>query len=312
MQRMRVYRALSRAFPSSYRAKLMAVVLTCTLLPLGVFVLWLLANNGAEPERLLAGAALALAVTLIGTLVSLLLIYQLLTPLRSAAAAIDDYYREQKLPNLPEVGKDEVGRLLRGINCGLRSIHAGVGELERHASQDALTSAMNRRGCERALADSVAAAERDGTPFALYVVDLDNLKQINDGLGHAAGDRLLVTLVERARGWLGPRDWIGRWGGDEFLIGVHGPIGAANAKVQHWLDDIGAQREGRLAVRASVGCAGHRAGDGATTLYREADMAMYEAKTTGGHKLVCRCVSETVTADRKDAAVSTLATPAHL
>ena len=120
-----VYRALSRVFPRSFRAKLMAVVLGCTLLPMLVFVGWLLAHNGADPDHLLTATSLAMAVTLLGTLVSLLLIYQLLQPLRMVADVVEAYYREHRLPALPEDGRDEIGLLMRGVNCGLREIETG-------------------------------------------------------------------------------------------------------------------------------------------------------------------------------------------
>ncbi|NEL80535.1 MAG: GGDEF domain-containing protein, partial [Xanthomonas perforans] len=111
------------------------------------------------------------------------------------------------------------GRLLRGINRSLRGIDAGMRDLKKHALFDPLTEALNRRGCEQAMRDSVTAAQREGWPFVLFVLDMDNLKPINDRFGHLAGDRVLVRLVESAYGWLGAQDWIGRWGGDEFLIG---------------------------------------------------------------------------------------------
>ena len=66
MAGMRVYRALCRVFPHSYRAKLMAVVLGCTLLPLLGFALWLMHSNGVSPEHLLTGVLVAVSVTLIG------------------------------------------------------------------------------------------------------------------------------------------------------------------------------------------------------------------------------------------------------
>jgi diguanylate cyclase (GGDEF)-like protein len=287
---MRVYNALSRAFPRSYRAKLLAVVLCCTLLPMLALVAWLLANNGEDPGRLLWGTTLGLAATLGGTLLSLLLIYHLLQPLRRAADALDAYYRELQLPRLPMGGADEMGRLLRGIHRCLHGIDAGRQELERHALEDSLTRGLNRRGCEQALARSVETATRCGDPFVLFVVDLDNLKQINDEHGHAAGDAALAAVVETARACsLGKQDWIGRWGGDEFLVGVHDSAASAQDKVRSWLKVL-AHPGGRLMpVLVSAGCAQWLPGQDALQLYRQADAAMYEAKFSGGHRLVCHC-----------------------
>lgn len=285
------YRWSMRVFPRSFRAKLLAVVFCCTTLPVLVFAVWLLANNGADPYLLVTAAAIALTATVVGGLVALLLMYQLLAPLRSAADALDDYYREQKLPWLPALGDDDMARLLRGINRCLRGVDAGLRKLERHAVEDPLTHAFNRRGCEQALADSMTLAANNHRPFVLLVVDLDNLKPINDEHGHVAGDRALIALVASARTHcLNEHDWIGRWGGDEFLLGIHDEFGAAKTRVERWLETLETPEDGGLPVYVSAGCAHHRPGVDMGTLYRHADAAMYEAKFSGGRRLVCRHV----------------------
>lgn len=282
-----LYRVLARLFPRSYRARLLTVVFMCTSLPMQVLVVWLLLNGNSEPERQILGTTIGLLATFAGTLLSLFLLYHLLEPLRRAADAVEAYYERQVLPRLPDAGPDEVGRLMRGINRCLRGVDAGVRQLERHASTDPLTEALNRRGCEQALQDSVAVAQRDHSPFALVVVDLDNLKPINDEHGHAAGDRALIRLVETARGWLGAHDWVGRWGGDEFLVGIHDDLGPARERVTKWLAALAAPGGTGFPVHASAGCACYH-GQDAMTLYREADAAMYEAKFAGGNAIVCR------------------------
>lgn len=284
---MSVYRLLARLFPRSFRARLLTVVFVCTSLPMQALVVWLLLNGNAEPERQILGTTIALLATFAGTLVSLFLLYKLIEPLRRAADAVDAYYHTQQLPRLPDAGPDEMGRLMRGINRCLRGVDAGVRELERHALQDPLTEALNRRGCEQALHDSVAFATREQAPFALVVVDLDNLKPINDEHGHAAGDQALIRLVEAARLWLGAQDWVGRWGGDEFLVGIHDEIGPARQRVTEWLASLAEPGGTGFPVHASAGCACF-SGQDAMTLYREADAAMYEAKFAGGNAMVCR------------------------
>lgn len=285
---MRVYRMLSRLFPRSYRTRLLTVVCACTALPAMAFAFWLLMSPSADAVEVANGAALALAATILGMLVALLLLFQLLEPLRSAADALDAYHLHRRLPNLPVVGRDDMARLSAGINRSLRGIDAGLQQLERQASEDSLTHALNRRGCERALADSLTLCSNGRGPFVLFVVDLDNLKPINDELGHAAGDRALLSLVESARAYcLGASDWIGRWGGDEFLLGVHDELGAAKERVNCWLARLEAAADGAPPVYVSAGCAHYQPGIDPGTLYRQADAAMYEAKFSGGHKLVC-------------------------
>jgi diguanylate cyclase (GGDEF)-like protein len=234
----------------------------------------------------MAGAVLALLLTLAGAIAAAVLIYQLLSPLRLMADQVQAYYRDKRLPDLPEDGRDEMGLLMRGINCGLREIDNNIHELERVALEDPLTGALSRRGTDRALQQSVERAER-GDSFMLYVMDVDNLKPVNDELGHAAGDRLLIDMVESARHWMTDGDWIGRWGGDEFLVGVFGDHLQATQAVQRWLRRLAiADRDG-VPIRVSVGCAQFRPGLDAVALYREADAAMYAAKARGGGNLVC-------------------------
>lgn len=286
---MRCDRWLARVFPRSYRARLLAVMFVCTTLPALLFAVWLLANHDADPYEALHAASLTLAALVLGSLAALLLLYRLLKPVRDAADALDAYQREQVVPEMRAYGNDDMARLLRGINRCLRRIDAERRELERHAFEDTLTGSMNRRGCEQALTDSMTVACNGRAPFVLFVLDLDNLKTINDEHGHAAGDRALASLVDSARtNCLRAEDWIGRWGGDEFLLGLHDGFDEARARVVHWLQSLETIRsEGALPIFVSAGCAAYQPGMEASTLYRQADSAMYKAKFSGGHKLVC-------------------------
>lgn len=281
-----VYRALSRVFPHSFRAKLMAVVAGCTLLPTTVFLAWLLLAAPVAPRQLAAAVALAVSATVVGILVALVLLYHLLAPLRMMADAVVSYHRDHRVPDLVEYGRDEVGVLMRALNCGLREIENGIVELQRSVMEDPLTRALSRRGSDRALGECIERAEQ-GVPLSLYVLDVDNLKPVNDEFGHAAGDRMLIDLVETSRKWLRDHDWIGRWGGDEFLVCIHDQQPLANDRVRQWLHELSAPRPDGIPIRVSIGCAEYRPGSDAVQLYREADAAMYAAKAQGGAMLVC-------------------------
>ncbi|WP_345293762.1 GGDEF domain-containing protein [Luteimonas vadosa] len=284
---MRMYRWASRRILLSYETRLLAAVFGSCVIALAGVALWLLANGRVASDELVNAAALGLAGVVVGVLLSRLYLYRMLAPLRRAADAMDRYHRDQTLCWLPVVGNDDMARLLRGINRCLHGIDAGRRELERHAVEDPLTHALNRRGCERALADSMTLARNGRTPFVLLVVDLDNLKQINDEHGHAAGDLAIHSLVELARAsLLGEHDWIGRWGGDEFLIGLHDRLEPATARTNAWLEMLETRDGSRVPVHVSAGCAHYEAGVDMDGLYRLADSRMYEAKFSGGHRLV--------------------------
>jgi diguanylate cyclase (GGDEF)-like protein/PAS domain S-box-containing protein len=161
--------------------------------------------------------------------------------------------------------------------------------LARQATHDMLTGLPNRR----LLADRLAAALHrvDGTPgggtLAVMFIDLDRFKLVNDLLGHDAGDALLIQISQRIRGALRPRDTVARFGGDEFV-----------ALIEHVADltelaDIAGRLitavevpvaipDGTIDIGASIGIAIARGpDDDAEALMRDADVAMYRAKSLG-------------------------------
>ena len=293
---MKLYRALLQVFPDSFRGRVVAVILLGTLVPVLLLVLWLLANNGEPARHLIFATFLGLACAVVGTLLSLALVYRMLGQLRQAVDALDAYYTNQVLPKLPIDGDgdgdgdsddDDMGRLLRGIQRCLYGVDAARRELERHALEDALTGAMNRRGCEQALQKSADHANANSEPFVICVVDLDNLKQINDQHGHRAGDLALASVVESARTCcLDNGDWICRWGGDEFVLALHADYRVAQDRIRAWIDVLLRPSDGSIPVLVSAGCACYEPGQSAIDLYRQADSAMYQAKFSGGGRLV--------------------------
>src|SRR3954451_21649227 len=153
------------------------------------------------------------------------------------------------------------------------------GELRRLAFEDSLTRLPNRAYFE----ERIAAVLADGTPAVVAFLDLDDFKQVNDSLGHAAGDRLLSICGERLRNALRAGDTVARLGGDEFAV-LAVDAGDPAALVTRLFDVLVApvMLEGkRLHLRASIGIAGTDAGP---DLLRKAELAMYAAKATGTNR----------------------------
>jgi diguanylate cyclase (GGDEF)-like protein len=151
------------------------------------------------------------------------------------------------------------------------------------AYSDSLTGLANRT----LFAEWVAHAQRRvrrGGRLSVLLLDLDGFKAVNDSLGHAAGDRLLVLLAERLRGAVEPGDLVARLGGDEFavLVEAAGP-GAGLRTARRVLDALSAPVpfEGRVVrVTASIGVV-EQAEQSPDDVLRDADVAMYAAKTAG-------------------------------
>jgi len=158
-------------------------------------------------------------------------------------------------------------------------------ELLRMATIDELTGLANREHFHARLAQQVQAAELDGEPFAVMLIDLDRFKEINDTLGHHYGDVLLRELGARLAEHVGPESLVARLGGDEFAL-----MPAARTTDPSTLTMIAARLiacveqpfdvdELSLDIGASVGITRYPIdGRGADVLLRRADVAMYSAK----------------------------------
>lgn len=160
--------------------------------------------------------------------------------------------------------------------------------IQRMAYTDALTQLPNRLGLEASLAQALEAAQRNRGALALFFVDLDRFKQVNDAFGHAAGDRLLVEVAQRLQSCVREVDLLARLGSDEFIVvltslkhdGVALPTAA---KIQQTLRaelDLGSHR---VRVDCSIGVACYPAhAQDAQALLRQADTALHLAKSQGG------------------------------
>ncbi|HSJ97215.1 MAG TPA: diguanylate cyclase, partial [Myxococcota bacterium] len=170
-------------------------------------------------------------------------------------------------------------------------VNARTAERNRFLAQrDALTGLANRQIFHDRLEQAIAGAGRGDQLVAVCLIDLDRFKAVNDGLGHAAGDRLLQQVAARLRGQARSGS-LARMGGDEFTLllpGVASPE-ACSSIVQRMLEAISApfDLDGReIFVTASAGVALYPIdGAGGEDLLKHADTAMYEAKRQGGDRL---------------------------
>ncbi|MCW2667016.1 MAG: putative Diguanylate cyclase/phosphodiesterase [Frankiales bacterium] len=171
---------------------------------------------------------------------------------------------------------------------------AQVVEQQHQARHDPLTGLPNRLG----LHERAAALLDEGLPFAVLLVDLDDFKDVNDTLGHAIGDELLVLVAARVRALDLPGLFVSRLGGDEFVLlaQLDGGEQAQRAAEQvHAVLASGFPLDGvTVGVAASIGIAlAPRDGTDASSLLRRADIAMYAAKGDGtGSELYSAAIDE--------------------
>jgi diguanylate cyclase (GGDEF)-like protein/PAS domain S-box-containing protein len=159
--------------------------------------------------------------------------------------------------------------------------------LEHLAEHDVLTNIYNRHYFERELERVVAQTKRGNGAFGLLYVDLDNFKYVNDTLGHAAGDTLLVELAQILQGRLRQGDTLARFGGDEFTILLHGMTPQTLHTVAQSYHGLFAgytffQEERVFDIRVSLGAVMVTAEtDSASEVLAQADLACAMAKTRG-------------------------------
>ncbi|MGH8045507.1 MAG: GGDEF domain-containing protein, partial [Stenotrophomonas sp.] len=169
--------------------------------------------------------------------------------------------------------------------------HALAREVERHASHDPLTGLINRREIERLLELALLDVRSRGGTHSLCYLDLDYFKLVNDGLGHAAGDQLLRGFADYLVGAVREGDWVGRMGGDEFVMFLAGArqeeAKQVLQRIVRTLGQAGFQRDDGLPrVSCSIGVVEITAEvTDVNWLMSAADSACYAAKQAGRNRV---------------------------
>jgi diguanylate cyclase (GGDEF)-like protein/PAS domain S-box-containing protein len=166
-------------------------------------------------------------------------------------------------------------------------------QLVYQANHDPLTHLPNRHLLKDRLHHAISCAQENCQSLAVLFLDLDHFKPVNDTLGHAAGDALLKAVVERLKGSVRKADTIARLGGDEFVIVLEALPDEKSAvaiagKILATLASPFSLEGDRFSITGSIGIA-FFPGDGedAATLLKNADAAMYSAKTAGRNRIEC-------------------------
>lgn len=237
-------------------------------------------------QLLIQALVLTALVLFLSAAIHLVFRFNVLFPIRKLIAASQRVGRGQY--TLVEVkSADELGLLAQAFNAMIEDIRQEQANLHRQANFDNLTGLPNRMMALDRIGQEINRARRSRQRFAMFFIDLDNFKDVNDSLGHAVGDDLLVATGARVRAMLRDADTVARLGGDEFL--VLAPDVASETQVEEIAErlikvisepqDLNGSK---VVARCSVGIALFPDnGDTVQTLMANADNAMYQAKAAG-------------------------------
>ena len=293
-EQLRLYRLLSRSpFPKTYVGKVFLTAFFGTHLPLLALLVYFARYRRFGQGGALRILSVTVPATLGGTALTLWAMYSLSAPTTLASRALRRYLDRGELPDLPVGYTDRAGRLMADVQYTIERLDKAVRSLEDLATRDHLTGTYNRRAADERLAEDVKRAERGGGALSLTLLDLDQLKPINDAHGHRAGDACVVHFAEVLSRNVRAGDWIARWGGDEFVVGMWNTQEGQPTKwvLEHIAEDL---RESPVVLpdgeetllTFSAGTCRWKPGDDVRGLVSRADVALYRAKAEGGNTIV--------------------------
>jgi len=167
-------------------------------------------------------------------------------------------------------------------------------DIRQVALKDALTGLPNRLAFNQRLEHGLSQAKRHGWGLAVFFIDVDKFKSINDSYGHDLGDQVLKMVAARLTSFLRDEDMVSRWGGDEFVcllqeVKNHADMTRLAEKLVTRIAEVCILDEVILSVHASIGISVYpEHGDSAFCLIKNADAAMYEAKGSDNRVVLFR------------------------
>ena len=232
---------------------------------------------------------LSIALTIVGVVGYFIFHYTILNPIKNFASALKIDASDEH----PDPSKFIVSKAVefRNLSSAFQNMHEQIRTRQDHldhmAHHDALTQLPNRILLRDRLQLAISRSRRDKNDVGLMFLDLDRFKQINDSLGHAIGDQLLVLVAERLLSCVRATDTVSRLGGDEFAILIEGVTHAdqvANVarKILNEFVLPFKVEQYELHSSTSIGIAiGPTDDDNVDALIKDADIAMYHAKELG-------------------------------
>lgn len=183
---------------------------------------------------------------------------------------------------------DKISKISDGFQSQLKELNQ---TLQRASLTDTLTGIANRRAMLERLKAEANRSDRGGKPFSVLMLDLDHFKRINDTHGHEAGDLVIMAVAQTLENNLRNFDFCARWGGEEFLVLLTSTTVKSAVIVSEKLRAAVAAHEvayegERISISFSGGIAAHAPDANVNETLRDADRALYVAKTQGRNRVI--------------------------
>ena len=184
---------------------------------------------------------------------------------------------------------------LKKLSKKVNTLNIELEKAKEESVKDGLTGVYNRKAFDRYIRNLVERNTVTKAPFSLLLLDIDDFKKINDNYGHPTGDRVLLAMAHKCRGFIRSDDYLARYGGEEFVVVLPGAslrnavkkgklICKETAKERYALKGT---REGNIiSITVSIGASAFRKGDTMATVIERADKALYNAKRNGKNQIV--------------------------
>lgn len=288
MNSLKLYSALEK-MPTrlSYPGKLMGVALVGSLVQWVVLAAWGITGHIAQAPETSFFVILAIGILMTG--VTLWGIWNLLRPVSMVATFLDKYVKSGEITDLPSDYEDEIGTIMRNTRNTVVKLDRSMREVTLASEIDAITGLRNRHASAERLQQDLARADRSQVPVTMVVFDIDDFRKLNERYGTKVGDVCLQHFASVAAGSIREGDWIGRWGGDEFLVVLWGADSEiAEAVIWRIRRNVAASEmahEAGIKLSASYGYSTHLPGQLNHEFLNKADSALLQAKKQGRNRV---------------------------
>ena len=268
-------------------AKMFTTCFAATHLPLIATLVYLMAGGPAKVREVVV---LVLVATLLATIFCLWMMHHLVRPVQEMAVFVAGYCATGRADYRASGRHDELGRLENGIEQMVSSLDSTLTGLRRQAYTDPLTGIGNRRWLDKIGGNVIGRARHGQERIMVITFDLDHFKAINDTMGHAVGDRVLLAVACQVQRLIRQYDLFARTGGEEFCIVMQGTSGAAPGAIAEQLrQSIEEMVVVPLAAGQITASFGVHLGDpfeeDLASMIEAADRQLYRAKEGGRNRI---------------------------